>query len=86
MPGPSTDMDQSLIELAKSGPWAVVAGFLLWKVIGAWNTDREQLAQLIGKVEITLNTMSSEIGNLAKVQTRIMEHLERDARAPERRG
>lgn len=79
-------MDTFLLELAKSGPWAVVAGFLLWKIIGAWNSDRAQVTQLIGKVEITLNNMSSEIGNLARVQTRIMEHLERDARTPSGRG
>jgi hypothetical protein len=79
-------MDTFLLELAKSGPWAVVAGFLLWKIIGAWTADRAQVTQLIGKVEITLNNMSSEIGNLAKVQTRIMEHLERDTRTPAGRG
>ena len=79
-------MDTFLLELAKSGPWALVAGFLLWKIIGAWTSDRAQVTQLIGKVEITLNSMSSEIGNLARVQTRIMEHLERDTRAPSGRG
>lgn len=79
-------MDTFLLELAKSGPWALVAGFLLWKIIQAWTSDRAQVTQLIGKVEVTLNSMAGEIGNLARVQTRIMEHLERDPRTPSGRG
>lgn len=79
-------MDTFLLELAKSGPWAVVAGFLLWKIIQAWNSDRAQVNQLISEFKTTLDSVSHEIGNLAKVQTRIMEHLERDTRAPSGRG
>ena len=81
MPGLSrTDMDPFLVELAKSGPWALTAGFLLWKILAAWNADRTQVTQLLGDFRVTLDGVRSEIGNLAKVQTRIMEHLERDER------
>lgn len=75
-------MDTFLTELAKSGPWAVVAGFLLWKIIQAWNSDRAQINQLISEFKVTLDSVSREIGNLARVQTRIMEHLEGDRPEP----
>ncbi len=80
-------MDTFLLELAKSGPWAVVAGFLLWKILQAWNSDREQVTLLLSDFRKTLDGVRTEIGNLAQVQTRIMEHLESESRStPARRG
>ncbi len=79
-------MDTFLLELAKSGPWAVVAGFLLWKILAAWNSDREQVTKLLGDFRVTLDGVRAEIGNLAQVQMRIMEHLGDESRTPTRRG
>lgn len=81
-------MDTFLLELAKSGPWALVAGFLLWKIIQAWTGDRAQVNELLGDFKVTLEGVRTEIGRLASVQTRIMEHLEdgADKRAPSGRG
>ena len=54
-----------LTELAKSGPWALVAGLLLLVVIRAWTKDRDQLTGLLGefkdvlreiRVAVTANT------------------------------
>ncbi len=55
-------------ELAKSGPWAGVAGFLLYTVIKAWNKDREQVTVLLGEFRQSLDRLSTEIHNLGEIQ------------------
>lgn len=74
-----TIMDQSfLVELGKSGPWAAVAGFLLWQVIRAWDRDRNQVTELLRDFSTTLDGLKHEIHNLAETQNRLVAHLTGD--------
>lgn len=50
--------------LGSSGPWAVVAGFLLWKIIEAWSGDRKQLTALIGDFKATLEGLKTAVEHL----------------------
>jgi hypothetical protein len=81
-------MDPVLIELAKSGPWAVVAGWLLWQAFKEKAADRETMKTFMYDFRVTLDGVRTEIGNLAHVQMKIMEHLEstNEQRTPTRRG
>ena len=58
-------MDELIRGLATNGPWAMVAGFLLWKVIEAWNKDREQVTLLIGDFRETLQALKASVDHLA---------------------
>ena len=59
-------MNEFLTELAKSGPWAVMAGFLLWTVIKAWTVDRAQVTQLLGEFRGTLDGLKTAVDHLAE--------------------
>lgn len=59
-----------IIELAKSGPWAGVAGFLLWTVIKAWNKDRDQVTELLGEFRKSLDSLTHQIELLVKESLR----------------
>lgn len=59
-------MDPFLTELAKSGPWALVAGLLLWRVLAAWTADRAQVTQLLGEFRLTLDRFGDKIDKLAQ--------------------
>lgn len=63
------------VELGKSGPWAAVAGFLLWQVIRAWDRDRNQVTELLRDFRGTLDGLKTEIHNLAETQNRLVVHL-----------
>lgn len=74
-------MDTFLLELAKSGPWAVVAGFLLWTILKAWTDDRKQVTELLGEFRATLDKLSDKLDRLAEainreadVETRALTH------------
>ena len=69
--------DTVLSELAKSGPWAVVAGFLLWTVIKAWNKDREQVTGLLGEFRTSLDKLAQEIHNLGEIQRQALNELKK---------
>lgn len=69
--------DTFLSELAKSGPWAVVAGFLLWTVIKAWNKDREQVTGLLGEFRASLDKLAQEIHNLGEIQRQALNELKK---------
>ena len=58
-----------LTELGKSGPWALVAGFLLWMVIKAWNQDRAQVTQLMGSFQQSIDKLTTEIHGLVSAVT-----------------
>ncbi len=53
-----------LTPLAQNGPWALVAGFLLWKVIEAWQSDRKQLTELLTGFSKTLEALAKSIEDL----------------------
>lgn len=58
-------MNDFVTELAKSGPWAAVAGFLLWTVIKAWTSDRAQVTELLGEFRTALDGLKSAVDHLA---------------------
>ncbi|TXH58826.1 MAG: hypothetical protein E6Q97_01180 [Desulfurellales bacterium] len=81
-------------ELGKSGPWAMVAGILLYTVITAWKQDREKLLPFFNTLNETLilfkaavdaNTKSNE--TVARGQGEMLDLLKeirsdgRDSRA-----
>jgi len=67
-----------LTELGKSGPWALVAGFLLWMVIKAWNQDRAQVTQLMGSFQQSIDKLTTEIHGLVSAVT---EQIKEDQKA-----
>ena len=69
--------DAFITELAKSGPWAAVAGFLLWTVIKAWNKDREQVTGLLGEFRTSLDKLAQEIHNLGEIQRQALNELKK---------
>lgn len=48
-------------ELGKSGPFAVVAGFLLWVVINAWKEDRTKVLPVLTTVTDILKDLKSAV-------------------------
>jgi hypothetical protein len=52
--------------LAQNGPWAVVAGFLLWTVIKAWNSDRDQVTKLLGDFKDALSGLQRAVEHLTE--------------------
>jgi hypothetical protein len=52
--------------LAQNGPWAVVAGFLLWTVIKAWNSDRDQVTKLLGDFKDALSGLQKAVEHLTE--------------------
>jgi len=61
-------MDGGLSEFLRSfganGPWAAVAGLLLWKILGAWSEDRKQLTELITDFKTTLDGLKVAVEHL----------------------
>lgn len=55
-----------IVEIAKAGPWATVAGLLLWTVIKAWNKDREQVTGLLGEFRGSMDKLTHQIEMLIK--------------------
>jgi hypothetical protein len=63
--------------LGANGPWAAMAGFLLWQVIKAWNGDRETLVKVLGGVNETLHKLGDAVEDLAMEQRRMSAVLEK---------
>ena len=59
-------MNEFVTELAKSGPWAGVAAFLLYTVIKAWTSDRGQVTQLLGEFRVTLDGLKMSVDHLSE--------------------
>jgi hypothetical protein len=55
-----------MASLAQNGPWAVVAGFLLWTVIKAWNSDRDQVTKLLGDFKDALSGLQKAVEHLTE--------------------
>lgn len=82
-------------ELGKSGPWAMVAGFLLWTVITAWKEDRTKVLPFFQRLEQVLtslggaveaNTKSNEaIAHGQEKMLDLLKEIKSDGRV-ERRG
>lgn len=68
-------------ELAKNGPWAAVAGFLLWTVIKAWNKDRDQVTVLLGEFRVSLEKLATEIHNLGEIQRQALNETKEARKA-----
>lgn len=59
-----------LRSLAQNGPWALVAGLLLWQVLKAWNKDRDQLTTLIMDFKTTLDGLKIAVEHLTERMTK----------------
>lgn len=57
-------MDQLLTSLAANGPWAVMAGWLLTRVIKAWTDDRNQLVNLLTEFKDALHSLKDAVEDL----------------------
>jgi hypothetical protein len=51
---------------AANGPWAAMAGLLLWQVLKAWSSDREQVTKLLGEFKNTLEAMTKTMEHIAE--------------------
>lgn len=56
--------DTAWSALAQNGPWAIMAGFLLWTVIKAWNADRDQVTKLLGDFKDALSGLQGAVEHL----------------------
>jgi len=50
--------------LAQNGPWALVAGWLLWTVIKAWSKDREIIMELLGDFRSSIDALRAAVERL----------------------
>jgi hypothetical protein len=50
--------------LAANGPWAVMAGFLLVRILRAWDSDRKQAMELMGEFRATMQRQSDALSEL----------------------
>ncbi|MBX3115613.1 MAG: hypothetical protein KF824_13535 [Fimbriimonadaceae bacterium] len=57
-------MDQLLNSLAANGPWAIMAGWLLTRVIKAWTDDRNQLVNLLTEFKDALMSLKGAVEEL----------------------
>jgi hypothetical protein len=54
----SVFMETELIKgLANNGPWAAVAGLLLWQVIKAWTEDRKTASILMSEFRASIDAL-----------------------------
>ncbi len=60
-------------ELAKNGPWAAMAGLLLFYVLRGWTEDRKQVTALLGEFRTSIDSLTREIHQLGEIQKTIQE-------------
>jgi hypothetical protein len=56
--------DTLLSGLASNGPWAAMAGFLLWQLLKAWQGDRQQLTDLLSSFKGALDSLKEAVEHL----------------------
>ena len=56
--------EDAIGKLAENGPWAVVAGVLLYQLIKAWSDDRAALTKLYTEFQGTLASLSDAVEGL----------------------
>lgn len=69
---------------ATNGPWAVMAGFLLWQVMKAWEQDRKQLKEFLVELKSSLDKLTHAVEAIATWNEH-MEQMEVSHRAQGRR-
>lgn len=86
-------MDSFLIELGKSGPWALVAGFLLLQVIkdkkqdrDEWKAERESWARFMKEFQTTQNAIVGEVQDIARSLHALVTKLDDTRTASSGRG
>jgi hypothetical protein len=52
---------QLLTGLASNGPWALVAGFLLWQIMKAWTADRQQVTELLREFKASIDELTHAV-------------------------
>lgn len=55
-----TDPD-AIKTLAANGPWAVMAGFLLWTILKAWTGDRNALTDLMSSFKTSIDGLREAV-------------------------
>lgn len=66
-------MDTFLTELAKSGPWALVAGFLIWMLVKERQAFQAKVLEVLDEFKSALHENTRAITKLADH----LNHLER---------
>ncbi|MGV3613851.1 MAG: hypothetical protein ACO1SV_00830 [Fimbriimonas sp.] len=64
-------------ELGKSGPWALVAGVLLWTVIKAWNADRATVMEVLPQFRDAIVALKNSVEQNTETHRQNRELLER---------
>jgi hypothetical protein len=52
--------------LSANGPWAAVAGLLLWQVIKAWSSDRQTLTTLLSEFRGSIDALRVAVERLSE--------------------
>lgn len=66
-----------LTGLGNNGPWAAVAGILLWQLLKERAADREERTKILGEVNATLGKLSTAVDGLTAEQKRMSAVLEK---------
>lgn len=53
-----------LNDLASNGPWALMAGVLLYYIIKSWTQDRAQVTALLGEFRHALDRLTDAVESL----------------------
>jgi hypothetical protein len=55
------DVNEVLRSLAGNGPWAALAGFLLWYVLRAWEQERKEQAVVLRSIAQSVIMLQSAV-------------------------
>lgn len=72
----SVTIDDFAQGLANNGPWAILAGYLLKKVLDAWTGDRAQVTVLLGEFKSTLDSFAGALTSLKVAVDHLSGRLE----------
>lgn len=68
---------QLLTGLASNGPWALVAGFLLWQIMKAWTQDRQQVTELLRDFKASIDKLTHAVEAIVTWNDELEEKRER---------
>ena len=77
-------MDELLTGISANGPWAAMAGFLLWQLLkersadkAEWAAERKATIQLMTEFRVTLEKLSGAVVDLTNETRRNSQVLEK---------
>jgi len=68
--------------LAANGPWALMAGFLLLRILKAWDGDRQQAMNLLTQFQATMQKQSEALEELTSAVRSLRQAVDDGHREP----